>query len=112
MVPFPSQVAVAYGRAILAAPEQRVGYRVEQLLGAAVAQGQNALAADAIVDRKATPYQRKIQLARDGVALAAADQEIRRQAARHFAHFGEIHALAYDDALSRLARHRGDSFRH
>jgi hypothetical protein len=52
-------------------------------LSAAVAEVQNALAADAIVDREANANQGKVEFARQAVALAAADQEIGSEAARH-----------------------------
>src|ERR1017187_4638512 len=50
--PFRLKIAVAHRRAILRARQQCIRHRVEQLLRAAVAEMQYALAPDAIVDRK------------------------------------------------------------
>jgi hypothetical protein len=59
--------------ASLRAGQQGIGHRVEQLLGSAVAEVQNALAADAVVDRETNAYQGDVELARGAVALATAD---------------------------------------
>jgi len=56
-------IAVAHRRALLRALEQGIGHRVEQLLRAAVAEMQNALAADAIVNGEANANQGKVELA-------------------------------------------------
>jgi len=79
--------------AVLGAGHQGIGDRVEQLLGAAVAEMQNTLAADAIVDREGQRESREVEFASQTVALAAAHQEIGSEAARHLAHGGEIHAF-------------------
>jgi hypothetical protein len=66
-------VKVPYGRRILLERNNRIGYGVEQLLGAAVPHMDDSRPTHAVVNRKADSDQRFLHFPCDFVALAVAD---------------------------------------